>query len=308
MAGTNQRDRQVTIDTSGWVFSASGDIPEITIDGELIIGNALPGAFGVAAETELANSLNTALASKGISVGETINPGPPYTSSITFTMSGMSSEAANALNFEKLEVWQPGLTASVAFNRTEALSEVSYSGASNNSAYGRDNSTFGNNTDGQTTNSLSSSNGMKTDESLKGTLSVINVEDDFTVSLKLDDLSDKMNTFVSDNPFGDFSLEGQDKAHFKIDAFDGTIKTTKFLKSEPKSSYNIVVSYTDKSGKLFQNEVNLIRDAVQNVAKDLVADVNISTSEGANSAITILDRASIRWLHKKLQWAQRKID
>ena len=280
------QDRQVTLNTSSWIFSASGDIPELTIDGEKIIGAPLPGLNpGV---VEVANSLNAALSARGISVSASFTP---PTSSLTFTTSGLSVSAANALDFEKLEIWQPGITASVGFNRTEALSEVSFAGAASIAAAGRDNSANGNNTDGTATNQLIRHNANLTAAHLVGAHSIIHFEDDLTFSLGVDDLSQQLRDFIDANPFGSFSLDGVNANDFKIDAFDGTLKTTAAFKAAPSSIYSIAVHYESKDGQSFTNQITLIRDPLQNVVKDSVADINISTVAGATEAITILDRA-----------------
>ena len=168
---------------------------------------------------------------------------------------------------------------------------MTFSGATNASAGGRDNSASGNNTDSQATNTLAGTSAAQTSQSLEGAHSVINFKDDFTISLKTENLSKNLSNFLITNPFGDFKLTGADSSHFKIDAFDGTIKTTPSFKSEPKSTYSISVVYAGKNGQTFKNDITLNRDVTQDAAKDSVADVDISTSMGANEAITILDRA-----------------
>ena len=287
-SGTNvvaqdSNDRSVVLDISGFAYNfGGGDIPEITIDGETITAGTLAG---INPDAELAASLTTALNSKGISVTW------DGASNLIFTTSGLPATTANAINFGQLNVWLPGFPASVAINRTDAEASVTFSGANNVSAGGRDNSASGNNTDSQATNALSGTSASQTSQSLEGAHSVINFKDDFTISLKTENLSKNLSNFLITNPFGDFKLAGADSSHFKIDAFDGTIKTTPSFKSEPKSTYSISVIYAGKNGQTFKNDITLNRDITQDAAKDSVADVDISTSMGANEAITILDRA-----------------
>ena len=281
VAGAN---RTVTLDVGtppGWGYSlGGGDTPEIYIDGQKYVGAALP----TGSHAELATSLNNVLNSIGISVSYAAN-------NLSFTMTGMPAATANSINFEQLDLWASPAIASIGTTRTDADSIVSFNGASNNSASGRDNSASGNNTDGAVISQLAKDKAVQQSTQTIGARSKINFEDNFTISLSAEDFSAQMKTFSEANPFGEFSLKGADVNHFKIDTFNGTIRTTASFKANPKNSYNIEVIYTAKNGKSFSNELVLTRDPLQNIVNDSVADVDISTSEGATTAITILDRA-----------------
>jgi len=280
--GVDANNRTVALDVSAFVYGPSGDVPEITIDGEIIYGTALAG---LTPEAELAASLNTALAAKGITVSNGTS------GSLLFTVTSGSAATANAISFDELEVWSSGFQASTAINRTDASSVVSYAGAENNSAGGRDNSASGNNTDGAQTATFALAKASLSDSQASAVHSIINFEDNFTISLKKADYATAFTDFADANPFGSFEISGTDKDYFKIDAFDGTLKTTALFKSDPKDQYAVDVHYTGKNGKSFTNQLTLNRDPLQNIVKDSVADVDISTAEGATNAITILDRA-----------------
>ena len=281
--GVDANVRTVALDVSAFVYSGGGgDMPELTIDGEKIYGAAL-GAL--TPEADLAASLNTALASKGI----TVTNGTP--GSLLFTVSSRPAASANAISFDNLEIWSSGFQASLTINRTDASAAVSFAGAENNSASGRDNSASGNNTDGAQTATFALAKAALTESQTSAVHSILNFEDNFTISLKKNDYASEFTDFTDANPFGSYEISGTDKAFFKIDAFDGTLKTTALFKSDPKNQYAVDVHYTGKNGKSFTNQLTLNRDPLQNVVKDSVADVNISTSEGATNAITILDRA-----------------
>ena len=196
-------------------------------------------------------------------------------------MTGLPAATANSISFEQLDLWASPAIASIGTTRTDADSIVSFNGASNNSASGRDNSATGNNTDGAVISQLAKDKAVQQSSQTIGARSKINFEDNFTISLKAEDFSTQMKTFSEANPFGEFSLKGADINNFKIDAFNGTIRTTANFKANPKNSYDIEVVYTAKNGKSFSNELVLTRDPLQNIVNDSVADVDISTSEGA---------------------------
>ena len=281
--GVSARDRIVTLDVGSgpWGYSmGGGDKPEIIIDGQKYVGAALP----TGSHTELATSLNNVLNSIGISVTYAAND-------LRFTITGVPAATSNSIDFSRLDLWASPATASIGITRTDADSTVSFNGASNNSASGRDNSATGNNTDSAITNLLARDKAVQLTSHAIGAHSKINFEDNFTLSLSAQDFSIQMKTFMEANPFGTLSLKGADLDNFKIDKFDGTIRSTAAFKANPKNSYDIEVVYTAKNGKFFSNELVLTRDPLQNIVNDSVADVDISTSEGATTAITILDRA-----------------
>ena len=280
--GVTSQNRVVELNALPWTFSlGGGDIPEIVIDGVRYAGAATP-ALGM--QPEVAASLNNILSSQGISVTESLGV-------LRFTITGASASTANAINFEEIELWSDGFAASMATNRTDADTVVSYAGARNNSVNGRDNSTSGNNTDGAETTTLALAKANLNESQSSATHSIINFEDNFTISLKKSDYATEFSNFIETNPFGSFKISGEDKAFFKIDAFNGTLKTTALFKSNPKDQYSVEVNYTGKNGQSLSNQLTLNRDPLQNVVRDSVADVDISTSEGAAEAITILDRA-----------------
>ncbi|EHI47950.1 Flagellin and related hook-associated proteins [SAR116 cluster alpha proteobacterium HIMB100] len=178
-----------------------------------------------------------------------------------------------------------------AATQQEGENTNAFDGAINSSASGRDNSANGNNTDGAKTSAVTLSKATNNQSELSAVHSSINFQDNFTISLKVDDYAPEFKTFTSTNPFGAFEISGEDKGFFKIDSFDGTLRTTALFKSTPKDDYTIDIHYTGKNGKTFSNQLTLNRDPLQNTVKDSVADVDISTAEGATNAITILDRA-----------------
>ena len=153
------------------------------------------------AHAELATSLNNVLNSIGISVSYAAN-------NLSFTMTGMPAATANSINFEQLDLWASPAIASIGTTRTDADSIVSFNGASNNSASGRDNSATGNNTDGAVISQLAKDKAVQQSTQTIGARSKINFEDNFTISLSAEDFSAQMKTFSEANPFGKFSLKG----------------------------------------------------------------------------------------------------
>ena len=126
---------------------------------------------------------------------------------------------------------------------------------------------------------------------LKAQTSTLNISDAFTMQIDISDLSSQLNEFISQNPFGSFSLTDDDGGNFTVDSFNGQVRTTAEFKSAPQDSYEFEIQYTGKNGNNFNNKVTINRIYSEDAAKDSVADINVSTIDGATNAITILDRA-----------------
>ena len=103
-------------------------------------------------------------------------------------------------------------------------------------------------------------------------------------------LSSGLAAFVTANPAGTYTVTGDDKASFNIDGTTGKLTTASIVDFEAKESYDINVVYTKGSDSFTET----VKIAVTNSDADSgthLADVSLTTSEGAATAVTILDKA-----------------
>ena len=295
-AGQNSVGRVVTIDLPS-PLSVSGfdknDFVELTVDGQTYRGQdpTLGNKNGVVA------AITSALS--GTDLGSLFNVvnGPGDT--IGFVQASVSTDAAtiNAIEFESLvfDLENSSAINNLSFGTagtvTEGDNRLIVTGAANNAASGRDNSASGNNTDSNATSDLAADYASRQTAQTKGANSTLNISDAFTMQIDISDLSSQLNEFISQNAFGSFSLTDDDGGNFTVDSFNGQVRTTAEFKSAPQDSYEFEIQYTGKNGNNFTNKVTINRIYSEDTAKDSVADINVSTIDGATNAITILDRA-----------------
>ena len=104
-------------------------------------------------------------------------------------------------------------------------------------------------------------------------------------------LSSGFTTYVSAHGGGKYSLSGTDAVSFVVDQSTGVVSNKANMDYETKSSYSFDVTYTDSSNKNFFESVTLVlTDSIVDNGLHL-DDVNLETSSGAASAVTILDTA-----------------
>ena len=103
-------------------------------------------------------------------------------------------------------------------------------------------------------------------------------------------LSGGLAAFVTANPAGTYTVTGDDKASFNIDATTGKLTTVSIVDFEAKESYDINVVYTKGSDSFTETVKIAVTDSDAD-SGDHLADVSLTTSEGAATAVNILDRA-----------------
>jgi flagellin len=105
-------------------------------------------------------------------------------------------------------------------------------------------------------------------------------------------LSAELATFVGKaaNAKGTYSLTGTDAASFSVNEKTGDIESVTKMDFETKASYDFNLVYT-KGAKVYTENIALsvTNDEADDVAH--VADIDMSTSEGAAAAVTVLDTA-----------------
>jgi len=98
-------------------------------------------------------------------------------------------------------------------------------------------------------------------------------------------------SFITNNPSGTFSVAGTDKANFTVNSKTGEVTNTGNMDFDTDASHTFDLVYTATSGAKFTETVTL---TLTNDATDdgsFVSDINMSTQQGANDAIEILDFA-----------------
>ena len=121
--------------------------------------------------------------------------------------------------------------------------------------------------------------------------STVTLIESATINLDKAALSSGFITYVSAHGGGKYSLSGTDAASFAVDQSTGVVSNKANMDYETKSSYSFDVTYTDSSDKTFFESVTLVlTDSTVDNGLHL-DDVNLETSSGAASAVTILDTA-----------------
>ena len=102
-------------------------------------------------------------------------------------------------------------------------------------------------------------------------------------------LSGELSTFQTSYPKGTWSLGGTDGASFELDK-QGNITSKDIMNYEVKNQYNFTLTYT--MGDESYTET-IVLNVVNNTADDgtHIADVDLSTQQGALDAIAVLDEA-----------------
>ncbi len=102
-------------------------------------------------------------------------------------------------------------------------------------------------------------------------------------------LSGELSTFTTSYPQGTWSLGGTDGASFELDK-QGNITSKDIMNFETKAQYNFTLTYT--MGDESYTET-IVLNVLNNAADDgtHIADVDLSTQQGALDAISVLDDA-----------------
>ena len=109
------------------------------------------------------------------------------------------------------------------------------------------------------------------------------------------------------NPAGTYTVTGDDKASFNIDGTTGKLTTASIVDFEAKESYDINVVYTKGSDSFTETVKIAVTDSDADSGTHL-ADVSLTTSEGAATAVTILDKLWARSHHHKRNLVRSRTD
>lgn len=165
--------------------------------------------------------------------------------------------------------------------------------ASNSSTGGRDNTATGSNTDGAATSVLNGNFSTAVSSFVTTAKTAVALNEASKLEIGTDAFSAAMTTYrtSSGKTGGEFTLSGTDAAKFNIDKTSGLVTNASDMDADTDNSHSFNVVYTDKSGGIFTEEITL---TLQNNATDdgsHLADVDVTSQNGASAAITILDTA-----------------
>jgi flagellin len=176
---------------------------------------------------------------------------------------------------------------------THGVDTLISTAATNSSSGTRDNSSGGSNTDTAATTTLNGifSSGVSSFVTTAKTAVALNEASKLEIGT--DAMSAAMTTYrtSSGKTGGEFTLTGTDAKKFNIDKTSGLITNVSDMDADTDTSHSFNVVYTDKSAGTFTEEVTL---TLQNNATDdgsHLADVDLTSQNGASAAITILDTA-----------------
>ena len=275
-----------------------------TVAGAVItVTRATAGAFDESnyAITNTTNSGNVASAVAVTTQGEDAQD--------TIVIENKETGTANASTFTNIgfrHIDQAlGTVTAAAYAGVTSLANT---GATNNETNGRDNSAAGNNKDAAATNTLNGNFGARDNDAsfVNGAKNTITLQEANVVKFGTDAMSSSMQTYMATQgqTGGTFSLSGADVEFFEVNANSGLVQNKQNMDFETKQSYAISVTYTDKNGQTFTDEVtlNLTDNTADNVQH--IADVDMSTQGGAASAISILMLPLTRFLVHKRNWVR----
>ena len=101
--------------------------------------------------------------------------------------------------------------------------------------------------------------------------------------------SSQLASFTANHPKGVYTLSGADAASFEIDKA-GDIKSKVIMNFEEKAQFNFNLVYTQGDNVYTEKVVLNVRNNVTDDGNH-IANVDISTQQGALDAISILDTA-----------------
>jgi flagellin-like hook-associated protein FlgL len=112
-----------------------------------------------------------------------------------------------------------------------------------------------------------------------------------SISIGADARSAAFTTFVGANAGGVYTIGGTDGANFTVNASTGEITNIGNMDYETDTSHTVDLIYTAASGAKFTETFTLNLTDVAGDNGSYVADIDMSTQQGANDAIEILDFA-----------------
>ena len=132
--------------------------------------------------------------------------------------------------------------------------------------------------------------GTQTAREVNGGMSKLTFEEARQGSIKVSSLNSHLSTFATANKNGTYTVTGTDKDSFNVDSKTGELTTKGLVDFETKASYAINLVYTSGS-KSYTEAIDVkVNDSAVDAGTHLI-DVDLSTSAGAATAVTILDKA-----------------
>ena len=266
-AGSGITAQVVTISSPSLPIIAQGDKFSVDIGGVTVTTLGLNAGASL---TDVASALTTA-------EGLGSNRG-------TFSVSGSDL------------VFTYGSTGVIANSSNTGLTYIPNPGTISQTAAGVDHpgltvATQNDSTAGLATTQRAGNFAIQSSEEVIKAASTVTLIESATINLDKAALSSGFITYVSAHGGGKYSLSGTDAVSFAVDQSTGVVSNKANMDYETKSSYSFDVTYTDSSDKTFFESVTLVLTD-SNVDNGLhLDDVNLETSSGAASAVTILDTA-----------------
>ena len=132
--------------------------------------------------------------------------------------------------------------------------------------------------------------GTQTAREVNGGMSKLTFEEARQGSIKVSSLNSHLSTFTTANKNGTYTVTGTDKDSFNVDSKTGELTTKGLVDFETKASYAINLVYTS-GNKSYTEAIDVkVNDSAVDAGTHLI-DVDLSTSAGAATAVTILDKA-----------------
>ncbi|MDA8873039.1 flagellin [Alphaproteobacteria bacterium] len=132
--------------------------------------------------------------------------------------------------------------------------------------------------------------GTQTAREVNGGMSKLTFEEARQGSIKVSSLNSHLSTFATANKNGTYTVTGTDKDSFNVDSKTGELTTKGLVDFETKASYAINLVYTS-GNKSYTEAIDVkVNDSAVDAGTHLI-DVDLSTSAGAATAVTILDKA-----------------
>jgi len=132
--------------------------------------------------------------------------------------------------------------------------------------------------------------GTQTAREVNGGMSKLTFEEARQGSIKVSSLNSHLSTFATANKNGTYTVTGTDKDSFNVDSKTGELTTKGLVDFETKASYAINLVYTS-GNKSYTEAIDIkVNDSAVDAGTHLI-DVDLSTSAGAATAVTILDKA-----------------
>lgn len=290
--------RTADFDVAPNAASSANDFMEVTINGTTYRSNALASGttnftdaaakFNAAYSSNIGGYVASAVAGTGVAARqlrfEAITTGAAANSDVFANLRLVDID--NASSF-KSDHGQGDVT------NTQGVDTLISTAATNSSTGTRDNSSAGSNTDTAATTTLNGIFSSGVSSFVTTAKTAVAMNEASKLEIGTDAMSAAMTTYrtSSGKTGGEFTLTGTDASKFNIDKTSGLITNVSDMDADTDTSHSFNVVYTDKSGGTFTEEVTLTlaNNAVDDGSH--LADVDLTSQNGASAAITILDTA-----------------